>query len=571
MNTTLEAIHDWLEQKYDGYSVETKPVEGTHGLIWFLNANSASTKPSSFAIKTVNPKKIDHELTEDDLETLRREFRMWLALPPTYNVLPALGFDIATLSGSSPISIPVMRMPRMKGSLRDWMGKPDSKETLGQLIALAQALNGLQYLYDHGFEGHGDLKPENLLYDDLREKFQLKDDHAWPSSRHYLRVRVADLGWADAWAAFGVEKCSTKAWRLYLAPERLEKRVIPIKSDIFSMGIVASELLQGCHPAPNPKKLNESEGKWKEWANSGIRNLEQIKSPRLKRIIKLCLDPSPDARPDALSFLDEVCAELKLTYGFGIEQTLKLWRSPVSGDDPVAKSEHVAWAATQSLRLGTNETEKSFRKISEQLQQINVIDFESCELWVPRAEAAISLAAGNPEEEGRIREHACKYLVSILGKLDRSAIGQLLPRNDWPKLRGFERFSELVTRMAEISGKSATDNSEFLHELNAYGRSALFFGWASAPHQVGNYQAAIEMISSAIAETPDEPEIYYFRALWADQSRFVWEHKYLQRRVPEPFAINGIIEDLNAAISLDPKWEEPKQLLASLRGVKEEK
>jgi hypothetical protein len=71
---------------------------------------------------------------------LRREFRMWLALPHTYNVLPALGFDFAHLSDdtlNASIDLPVMRMPRMDGSLEEWVTKPSPAQIADRLVALS--------------------------------------------------------------------------------------------------------------------------------------------------------------------------------------------------------------------------------------------------------------------------------------------------------------------------------------------------------------------------------------------------------------------------------------------------
>jgi serine/threonine protein kinase len=250
MGITRQALREWLELRNDGYCVEAEPKVGSYGLVFILTAKSPNTSPRSFAVKTVDPEKIPQGFKKDEDKVLRREFRMWLELPHTYNVLPALGFDIATLSESAQnksIDLPIMRMPRMKGSLQEWVSKPTTVEIADRLIALSQALNGLQYLYDHGFEGHGDLKPENLLYDDLRCKVLLDDQPRWPSTFHPWRVSVADLGWADAWVDLGL---STIAGRPYLALERLAGEFVPIKSDMFSMGVIASELLQGHHPHP---------------------------------------------------------------------------------------------------------------------------------------------------------------------------------------------------------------------------------------------------------------------------------------------------------------------------------
>ena len=302
MTVTTQGLREWLEREYDGYAVEGEPVHGTYGLIWFLLARSGDrAAPATFAVKTVVPEKITQGSTLDEVKFLRREFRIWLALPHTYNVLPALGFDFAYLSDgwNAPIHLPVMRMPRMDGSLQEWVRKPSPAQVVDRLLALSQALNGLQYLYDHGFEGHGDLKPSNLLYDNLRANFNLDERASWPSALHPWWVRVADLGWADAWVDLGYGR---KVLREYMAPERIEGTVVPIKSDMFSMGVIASELLQGHHPAGNIKKVSQYDGKWNRWTASGERNVGQINRLDFDMLFKNAWSQHQGGGPMQMSF-----------------------------------------------------------------------------------------------------------------------------------------------------------------------------------------------------------------------------------------------------------------------------
>lgn len=261
MALTTADLRDWLERKYDMYFVEPRPLYGTYGQIWFLNARGTHQIPEGFAVKTVAPERVFDVRSAVDADYLRREFRIWLSLPPTANVLPALGFDVACLhevSSGSEILLPVMRMPRMAGSLQEWIDLEQPIATADRLLALAQAVNGLMFMYENGIQGHGDLKPQNILFEELSMRFALSEGGAWPSVEHPWRIRIADLGWADAWTDLGF---SNKALRQYLAPERLDGHVEPKLSDIFAMGLITAELLQGRHPAPNLPKVLSSDGK----------------------------------------------------------------------------------------------------------------------------------------------------------------------------------------------------------------------------------------------------------------------------------------------------------------------
>jgi Protein kinase domain len=536
-------------------------VAGTYGLVWFLTDKT----PHTFAVKTVNPEK-KPKSGEDIVENLRREFRIWLDLPSTYNVLSAIGFDIGPFWDSDKeetIELPVMRMPTAEGSLRAWVERPADYPEADRLLALAQALNGLQYLYDHDVEGHGDLKPENLLYDDLRDKVHLGDQPTWPSSLPRWRIQVADLGWADAWVDLGF---STKALREYLAPERLDGVVVPIKSDMFSMGVIASELLQGLHPAANLKKVLGSEGKWRRWVEGGERELKNIRSPRLREVIERCLNPSPDKRPDALEFLNEILVESKSTYGLDVAGTLELWRRPAFGDNgSVALNEHAAWAAAEAQSLGAKQAQASLDKIRVGLTRLRVVDFESLEAWVPIAETLVQSAAGNSDEQNRIRNLASEHLIAILAPIDMPALKEIPPRDDWAGIREFERFSTLIGRLAKIAGITAPPEPGFFEQLGPYARSALYFDWAGTLHfPRGDLRAAMEMLTSAIAEAPDESTNYYFRANWKFESLIIGRVKCM----PAPYTVEEIVTDLDTAIKLAPDWEEPKKQLQNIHRCK---
>jgi hypothetical protein len=565
MTIALEDLREWLDEQYDGYSVEPEPAKGTYGLIWFLNAKSPNTLPGTFAVKTVDPNRVSKVSKTDDVANLRREFRMWLALPTTHNVLPAFGFDIAHFTereGNQTINLPFMRMPRMAGSLETWVSKPSAAEVADRLIALAQSLNGLQYLYDHGFQGHGDLKPSNLLYDDMRSKFQVSEGETWPSTAHPWRIRVADLGWADAWVDLGF---SNKVLRTHMAPERLDGIVVPVKSDIFSMGIIAAELLQGQHPAENLNARAKSEGAWRKWATGGTRNLTGVNSTKLQAVIQKCLCASPDLRPDALEFLNEICCELRTNFGLDVAKTLQLWRSGVVGDDPVANNEQYAWAAKQSPRLGAHETEASLVQISEKLWGIDVVDFKSCEEWAPLAEALVHLVTANHERQSQIRKLASEHLVKILGRLDRNEVVQLGVRGDWPTLRPFERYAMLVGALADIAELEISNDSDVVRQLESYAKSTLYYHLSSKYRSTGHHKSAIAVLSDAISESPSEPTYYYFRARWRNEYSIL--HKVLASRIdpPENYSMDDIATDLERAIELEPNWEEPKRLLGSLQ------
>jgi len=326
-------------------------------------------------------------------------------------------------------------------------------------------------------------------------------------------------------------------------------------------------LLQGYHPAPNPKKVTESDGKWKRWAESGDRILDDIKSSRVRRIVERCLDSDPGKRPDALGCIFEICEELKEIYKIDIASTLAEWRKPAIEMSAASLNEYHAWAGANSILLSPAESKVSRNQVLKKLQQIDVIDFETCEAWMPLADTFIKLSCSGSieasKEVSKIRKSAAHYFVSILGAFDELKMSLLPKRQDWPKgIRPFERFSIAIKSMANLAQIPLENDSEVLKRISCYARSALMFNTAvnlrmQAPDK------AIDMLARAIDESPNEPTNYYFRALWRkslkNHQSILSSSKPLDLLTPEM-----IEQDLQKAASLAPDWEEPIKMLKAI-------
>jgi len=492
---------------------------------------------------------------------------MWLALPPTWNVVPALGFDEAILplnNAGATCRLPVMRMPRLTGSLDSWVGN-ESLSVEDRLVALAQAFNGLIFLYEHGFEGHGDLKPSNILFTDLRERYELRDKGSWPSKEHPWQIRVADLGWADAWVDLGF---TTKALRRYLGPERLGPagRVVPQKSDIFSMGVIASEILQGRHPAPNVKKVEQSEGKYFRWADQGERILDGISSSRLRNLIKRSLVSEPEGRPSPQECLSVICEELRLAYGHEIEQTLGLWRASATGDS-ISDDEHVAWAARQTLVLGLTEVHRSIENLERRLALVEARDIGTCESWAALAGSLLMLLEKEYPDSpkiGQLHDKAVEHLHLVLGPANRATLESVAPRDG---VAAFERLGSVVCKMAGIAGVKYDVVGIGRVVLGSLAKSAWAFTLAAEARSEFQTAEVVEQhLAESIKYAPDEVVPYYFRAFWA-HNRWFMETASTEAEVPRPPAseLARWINDLEIACRLSPGWCLPQDFLKSIR------
>jgi hypothetical protein len=301
-----------------------------------------------------------------------------------------------------------------------------------------------------------------------------------------------------------------------------------------------------------------SERRWKSWVDSGKRNLKDIQSSRLRSVIERCLDPSPDQRPDALEFLNVVTEELGTTHGLHVAETLELWRRPIfSSDNSTSLNEHAAWASAQAQNLGGKQAQVALDKIQNKLDSLSVVDFESLEAWVPIAETVIQSTSENSDEHTRIRALASEYLVAILAPLDKLALKQIPSRNDLV-VGKFERFSELIGRVAKIAEITAPHDPELIQQLGPYAKSALYFDCAGTRRSLHDLKGALEMLSSAIAEAPHEPTNYYFQAFWTYASLIT----ELSR--PSLDTVEEILKNLDMAIKLAPDWKEPQRLKREL-------
>jgi serine/threonine protein kinase len=568
---TSNDLRQWLTNHFHDYDVVDEPVKGTYGLIWFLSHRHENSHPKTIAVKTIAPELLAQQKSSSDLEYLKREFRIWLELPPHRNVLQAFRFEIAQLSTIGEVEdvcIPVMVMPHMEGSLQVWVDDPN----IGiedRLIALAQTFNGLQHLYTSGLEGHGDLKPSNILFTNLSNRFNFGDRGGWPSTRHPWEIRVADFGWADAWIDL---KFTKKAFRQYLAPERIDGHVVPIKSDMFSMGIVVAELLQRHHPARNLKKVLGSEGKWKRWIEKADWNLDGIGSERLRHMICCLLEVAPANRPTPAECISDICDELRLKHDIDIAPNLML-SNEFSHMSSIAEAEHLGHAARRIIGLGTHDEILSRKKLERRINEVIVHDIESCEIWVELADPLIALLEREEGPEpirkiGRLRETAKSHLENILGKVDRSHMVSVPGRDEdlITNLEPFERFHPIVGISADIAGTKYESEITGAGNLGALALSALAFSNATQAHIGDSVPNTKEFyIAESIRHAPNEPVLYYYRALWGHMQYGL--SMFLENRAdvpPDDAVISAWIDDLKTAILLSPDWGAPKAELLKL-------
>lgn len=328
--------------------------------MFILETTETNVSPRKFCAKTVNPAKFSRA-GRDVRALFEREMRLWLSIPFHYNALTALGLDLPPPPKeleSQFDTLPLVRMPFCDGSLTAWVKDQASVTTADRLIALAQSCSGLQWLYEHGLQGHGDLKPDNILFKDLREAFVLPET-GFPSRAHPWQIRVADLGWADIWCQGGG---TYHAWRPYLAPERFRNSVVPQASDIFALGVIACELLSGMHTAGGKteslgKKWTQK--KWEAWAASMDRVIN-VEPHQVGEVISRCLSPDPSKRPGLNELKAVLCDALEARYGLQVARQLQVQDEHAR---TLAPSSHKPWAAEQLSRVSAAQLDCSIAQL----------------------------------------------------------------------------------------------------------------------------------------------------------------------------------------------------------------
>lgn len=172
----------------------------------------------------------------------------------------------------------VLVMPLADRSLRDLLDDepvPSLDMTLGILIDVAEALAGLD-----GKVVHRDLKPENVLYVSGR----------WC---------IADFGisrYADATTATNTSKFSLSM--PYAGPERWRLEHADPSTDVYSLGVLAFEMLMGHWPFPGPQEADFRDQHLHKDAPKVTAG-----SVPLQSLVTECLYKSTGARPTAANVL----------------------------------------------------------------------------------------------------------------------------------------------------------------------------------------------------------------------------------------------------------------------------
>jgi len=495
-------IGAWLEQQHEGYTV-SGVVTGTYGLVWILAASRSNIYPRGFAGKGLNLPTSKSLIETRQL--FEREIGLWMKIPAHFNVVRALGIDFVPSNANTLLSaailrlaaakpnelekwwraaeeqwrqviddetspLPIVRMPLFDGSLRDWINGSGAVETESParereaLKAIGQLCNGLRWLYGHGVTGHGDLKPENVLYKKDREEPSLS---AIPPEEILIpRVAIADLGWADAWNALGLTE---RAWRPYLAPERTNPGFDASRSDVFAMAVIFVELLTGKHPAgePTERVAKWRRSRWFEWAASGERKLDAIEDISLRSFLADCLAPTPPSRPSPGEILAFVASHADKKYGIPLGKWLDALDREAEKDEYL----HPGWAFEEIAKVSKEMREHAIRDLR---QRLSIADSPSSPnskaeaVWLVRSFAQLLSRGDDPNEWREAYERVvstCRAVLDEFHSVDWRKAVLVTPAGTSSEQTAVWILTELMSSLRDLAGDELPEIGELRHRI----------------------------------------------------------------------------------------------------------
>jgi serine/threonine-protein kinase len=142
----------------------------------------------------------------------------------------------------------------------------------------ARVAGALAYAHEKGIL-HRDVKPDNIL---LTSKG---------------RVKLADFGVARAGRNGGTRAGAVVGTPAYLSPEQLSGRLdVSVAADIFSLGVVVYEMLEGRLPFPAGRRSGVVEMVQHRMSHPP-RAPARITDRQAREVVLACLSPDPAARP----------------------------------------------------------------------------------------------------------------------------------------------------------------------------------------------------------------------------------------------------------------------------------
>lgn len=557
-----------IEKILLGFHLKGEIIEkkrGTYGVVFIVD-NGEGHYPRYVAYKTIETSEI---FSQDELKNFVREAKQWFKVKGHALILTPLYITYFK-------NLPLICMPFCDFDLETYLGRNERLDLVATLVFTAQILKALIFAKDRGINDHQDLKPGNILLEDLGKKF--KDIQSLSHGLHEsikFKVRLADFGLANAWRELNRPQGSHP----YMAPEQYTPGEYGIFSpDIFAVGVMMAEMLTGRHPCGKKTKRvwkDWNRTKWEQWAKYGERTTPIGSDEMLQNVealIQKMLLPNPKSRPSKEAALEKVMGFLTEAHERTAEQ-LKLW---------FEYYDTLAQHGEERNRL------QNLIEISHLPGQMDfVIDELSDEM------AGLEKSLDNPHKLVSFSEVGYG-LSGIL--LERQRVGDKIKVQELAErilsevikmrkeIKTFHKYPELKFRDISLIGPLGVRDLEAYSELLGYGwkllestngregvekyfedkdnytRSTYLYGIASRLRYDGNVKESIEILNRCIELNPDEPLFHYMKALWKDGLLLILSVEKEVAAEDISALKKSILEDVSKAMELGQGWEEPKKL-----------
>lgn len=172
---------------------------------------------------------------------------------------------------------PILHNEEGRQSLKDYLNVKLSMEQ--KIDWLIQICYGMEFINSEEIKSHGDIKPENILIDNLN------------------CAKISDFGFLEL---FDHESDNMKGTPKYMAPECFDN-INNIQTDIYSLGIIIYQLFNdGKLPFYAENNLPE---KWMELHKTKM--IPKTNNDDINSIIQKCLDKTPEKRYSSFKELRE--------------------------------------------------------------------------------------------------------------------------------------------------------------------------------------------------------------------------------------------------------------------------
>ena len=215
-------VQGYVGSMIGGYEIVSKLGEGNRGVV-LLGEKWIDDEKSQYAIKMMKVNYLPEDKLNETLERFEREARVAAKVdhPNTVKI-----FDYAVTRKKK---IPFIVMEYIEGkSLTPYIGDK-SMEIRQKVDILRQVADALTALHEHGV-AHRDVKPGNIM---LQKDGNIK-------LTDFGTVRIPDSDLTVLYDIIGTPA--------YLSPESFMTARVDPRSDLFSLGVVAYELLLGVRP-----------------------------------------------------------------------------------------------------------------------------------------------------------------------------------------------------------------------------------------------------------------------------------------------------------------------------------